>query len=531
MRSGTVLMLAIGFLFTSTSWGTEPNAEAAKALADIRRLDGNVTLDEKSLDRPVVAVNLIYTAAGDADLRRIAVLNQLRELRLSGTQVTDAGLECLQGLTQLETLTLHCTNVSDAGLKHIAGLSQLRCLGLRDTKITNAGVEHVAGLTGLLKLDIQGTKITDAGLEHLEKLTRLETLNLRDTHLSDAGLKHLKTLRELMELTLGDTHCTEAAIEDLGKTLSGCEIFAYPIRKPEPPPPPSAAPSATVPPTFSWRFPIIYPWQRQPDVARLCEERFGFDIEGDKDGPTLLTNDRIAEHATPPTVRVTDRDLACLEKWSTLLHVTIWGDDLTAALIEHLRPCKKLESLHLCIRDRRGFDGRDLEPLTDMRNLRYLNLAGPRISLDAMRHIGQLKSLWELSLGGPAVTDEGLVYLGGLKRLRRLSLTGTGVTGKGMKHLVPLKALQTLYFDPPVRETEVRELARSLPGLEIWGQMWRVPPGDEERCRRLPPRIAGTHRSWYVFCTITVGWGSRCCLKRTTSVGCSLPNRHPVSVE
>ena len=79
----------------------------------------------------------------NADEHVFAVLerfNELKVLRLSGTQITDAGLIHLTGLTGLEELDLRGTQISNAGLVHLKGLSGLYALNLRDTQTTGAGL-------------------------------------------------------------------------------------------------------------------------------------------------------------------------------------------------------------------------------------------------------------------------------------------------------------------------------------------------------------------------------------------------------
>jgi len=61
----------------SSAGAAEANSAQAQAIAAIEKLGGNVTLDAKSPDKPVIGVNL------------------------QGSEVTDAGLEHLKGLTNL----------------------------------------------------------------------------------------------------------------------------------------------------------------------------------------------------------------------------------------------------------------------------------------------------------------------------------------------------------------------------------------------------------------------------------------------
>ncbi len=138
--------------------------EQAKAIADIERLGGKVTRDEKSPDKAVIEVYLPGSVT-DAGLEHLRGLTKLQLLdvgwvkkvkrlnswewhfRTGNTQVTDAGLQQLEGLTELQSLNLENTNVSDAGLVHLEGLTKLQTLNLCKTKVTDAGLEHLKGLT------------------------------------------------------------------------------------------------------------------------------------------------------------------------------------------------------------------------------------------------------------------------------------------------------------------------------------------------------------------------------------------------
>jgi hypothetical protein len=92
----------------------DQRSEQERAVAAIKRLKGEVTVDEKAPGRPVVKVSFreAQWPAGltDADLAglkpHLETLSQLRELDLCRTDVTDKGLSELRGLTQLKTLTL-----------------------------------------------------------------------------------------------------------------------------------------------------------------------------------------------------------------------------------------------------------------------------------------------------------------------------------------------------------------------------------------------------------------------------------------
>ena len=76
MNRIAMLLLALS-LAPVLCWAAEPKADEAKAIAEIQKLGGKVTRDEKSPGKPVIHVFF-----------------------LSGSHVTDAGLEHLNRFTK-----------------------------------------------------------------------------------------------------------------------------------------------------------------------------------------------------------------------------------------------------------------------------------------------------------------------------------------------------------------------------------------------------------------------------------------------
>ena len=78
----------------------------AGAIAEIQRLGGKVTVDEKSPDKPVIGVSLRHSEVTDAGLEVPQRIASTPMPDMDHTQVTDAGLASLAGLTNLQLLDM-----------------------------------------------------------------------------------------------------------------------------------------------------------------------------------------------------------------------------------------------------------------------------------------------------------------------------------------------------------------------------------------------------------------------------------------
>jgi hypothetical protein len=253
--------------FASSSESND-SPDQASAIVEITKLGGEVIVDEKSPEKPVIRVHLpVVTDAGlanlkglthihtltlgpdkpairahlpvvtDAGLEHLERLTNLQWLTVVETKVTQAelehlreltadnGLANLKHLTELQTLDLRQTKVTDAGLVNLQGLTHLTLLDLADTQVTDAGLAHITNLTELRSLNLAGTQVTDAGLAHLKGLKRLVLMNLQGTKVTDAGLTHLEGLTRLRGLYLSRAKVTDAGVEKLQQALPNCKIM------------------------------------------------------------------------------------------------------------------------------------------------------------------------------------------------------------------------------------------------------------------------------------------------------------------
>ena len=136
----------------------------------------------------------LHTIMKDNDLRELADLLSLRNLKLWLVDVTDMGLAHLKRLSLLQDL--RCTSskhITDSGLAHLTGLLSLERLDFTGTrKLTDNSLQYLAGLTGLRYLDLSfADQVTGEGFASLASLPSLQTLVLSDCQ----SLTHLESFQ------------------------------------------------------------------------------------------------------------------------------------------------------------------------------------------------------------------------------------------------------------------------------------------------------------------------------------------------
>jgi endonuclease YncB( thermonuclease family) len=216
-----------------------------KALAALRKFDAIVRVEERSLDRPITAIEFrpnVATKPRDGDLALLESFPRLHSVAFPSNPITDAGLEHLHKLADLEEVNLNWSKVTPAGvlrlikgrkklrrlelsgvdlrdehLQALKDLTALETLNLRSTLITDQGVAQLASLTNLRNLNISTNRgrITDAALEAIKPMKTLQYLDLDRTAITDAGLVHLGAMRHLLGLQFAHTAITDAGLEHL----------------------------------------------------------------------------------------------------------------------------------------------------------------------------------------------------------------------------------------------------------------------------------------------------------------------------
>lgn len=407
-------------------------------------------------------LNLSGTGITDDGLSQLTDLTHLRVLALASTLVGDSGLMYLNSLEKLEDLDISATRVTDAGLKQMSSSSQLRSLTIR-SGMTDAGLAAVKKFLLLEKLNVSRSKITDAGLINLAELETLRELNLWGCRkVTDAGVEKLSGLEELQTLVLTRTGVTERSLQTIQHfdniTRLGLGYMHGPI-------------------TEAGMLPI----QALTKLSHLALD--GTQVTSDslaqlaelKELRTLslrLTkiDDTGLEHiAALPNLealyldgarRITEVSLNSMISIRTLKELHLAGIQLGKSGLQKLKQLPQLDFLKISLTAPEITDA-DLYHLKDLPALRVLDLHETKITDAGLVHLGSLTKLEYLTLWKTGVTDSGLVNLRGLHRLYELDLGETRVTGKGFSFLEGLTNLQYLELSgSPITDEGLAQVAK-----------------------------------------------------------------------
>ncbi len=125
----------------------------------------------------------------------------------------------------------------------------------------------------------------------------------------------------------------------------------------------------------------------------------------------------------------------------------------------------------------------EVEKISNLTQLRELDLGMTYVSDKGMKHLVKLKNLTKLYLYGDSITDAGLPHIGELTELQILFLDGF-ITDEGMQHLKGLTKLETVRLEVSyVSDAGLKHLHGlknlQLLGLEDW-DVWNAVAKENE---------------------------------------------------
>ncbi len=216
--AGTEYPLDITELYLSDKGLTDQDIANVAMLTNLKvlKLDGNQITDVSPLAGLTNLTELSLVSNQIIDLSPLAGLTNLENLDLYDNQITD--LSPLAGLTNLTELHLGINQIND--LSPLTGLTNLTELWLYSNQITD--LSPLAGLTNLKDLSLDGNQITD--VSPLAGLTNLTVLRLYSNQITD--LSPLAGLTNLTELVLSGNE-SEIQVDELQAALPNCEIYFW----------------------------------------------------------------------------------------------------------------------------------------------------------------------------------------------------------------------------------------------------------------------------------------------------------------
>jgi hypothetical protein len=230
-----------------------------------------------------------------------------------------------------------------------------------------------------------------------------------------------------------DAKRQEAALEAL-RAHAGAGGFTYGLK--------NYGPDSTSPKQATW----VPEWLRELLGPHFFETVRAIDI-GDPNNPNRpkSTDEGMELLREFPGLRqlnllrtdITDRGVEQLEHCPEMHYLSFWANKHITH--EAMKTVKKLRRLHTLSSAGPLNSAEGIAHLKELPQLRELLVCDFRkesvLTDEALKHIGEMKTLHLLSIQSASVTDEGLVHLENLPQLKELTLSNTKVTPEGEKRL------------------------------------------------------------------------------------------------
>ncbi|MCI0334474.1 MAG: hypothetical protein L0228_14750, partial [Planctomycetes bacterium] len=175
----------------------------------------------------------------DNALQHVASIERLDTLGLGGTWVTSAGVSQLIALRNLRWLTLRDTRVDDAAIEDLTKMQWLRELDISGSQISGEGLLKIRSNLPSCNvvcdmIDVSGNKVFSDDRWWQQLVKRMQALNderrlilidLSDAQVADEHLPALYGLNRVEAIDLHNTNVTLSGVEQLERALPDCKCI------------------------------------------------------------------------------------------------------------------------------------------------------------------------------------------------------------------------------------------------------------------------------------------------------------------
>jgi beta-lactamase regulating signal transducer with metallopeptidase domain/Leucine-rich repeat (LRR) protein len=362
--------------------------EAARDLSPLSKLGAN----------DIYTLEIGWIPVDDRAMQYVAHLTGLNTLYMFEAPIGDEGMAYVGRLKSLEYLTLP-KNITDKGLPVVGKLPRLKGLYFKANRITNDGLKALSKLDTLEELELGGKSINDDGLQHLAGLPRLNYLLLWGDF-TGSGFMHLREIPTLRIVNLFRMKTTQdAGLEHLAAlpALENLSLF---------------------------------------DNSQISDQ-----------GMAYLAKSKSLKKLSIGATQVTAHGVEYLSEIKTLESLDLPDARVTDAALESISRLNKLKALHMSLNPKRSDDfhaEKGLAALDKLEELEDLDVSGPVIDDETVKHIAIHRRLKKLVIVSSGLGDSGLKELAKLRSLERLNLVFNHVSLGGLSALNDLSKLKSL---------------------------------------------------------------------------------------
>ncbi len=132
-------------------------------------------------------------------------------------------------LPNLKSASFCATNLDDVGLEHLSHVATLQYLDLQNTQISNDGLAYLARLPSLTYLRLkENRQLTNESIPHLLRMERLADLQIHETAIDQQGLRDLEGMKTLRDICIDvrNNNYTFDGLLALSARMPQCTILA-----------------------------------------------------------------------------------------------------------------------------------------------------------------------------------------------------------------------------------------------------------------------------------------------------------------